>query len=88
MNRTRTNDRFARTRNGSADGAKGGSRYGSPAPRRSGGPVRSGGYGRRPAAVQGEFALPETITPRCPPSRASPISTCPSNCWPNSAGRV
>ncbi len=66
MNRTRTNDRFARTRNGSADGAKGGSRYGSPAPRRSGGPVRSGGYGRRPAAVQGEFALPETITPALP----------------------
>ena len=66
MNRTRTNDRFARTRNGSADAGKGGSRYGSSAPRRSGGPVRSGGYGRRPAAVQGEFALPETITPALP----------------------
>ena len=66
MNRTRTNDRFARTRNGSADAGKGGSRYGSSAPRRSGGPVRSGGYGRRPGAVQGEFALPETITPALP----------------------
>jgi superfamily II DNA/RNA helicase len=62
MNRTRTNDPFARTRNSSADSVKGGSRYGSSTPRRSGGPVRSGGYGRRPAAAQGEFALPETIT--------------------------
>src|SRR6476659_6394772 len=66
MNRTRTNDRFARSRNGSADSGRGGSRFGSSAPRRSGGPVRSGGYGRRPAAVQGEFALPETITPALP----------------------
>ncbi|GAB2767262.1 DEAD/DEAH box helicase [Streptomyces bullii] len=66
MNRTRTNDRFARTRNGSADSGRGGSRYGSSASRRSGGPSRSGGYGRRPAAVQGEFALPKTITPALP----------------------
>ncbi|AQS65795.1 DEAD/DEAH box helicase [Streptomyces pactum] len=65
-NRTRTNDRFARSRNGSADSGKGGSRFGSSAPRRSGGPSRSGGYGRRPAAAQGEFALPETITPALP----------------------
>ncbi|MBT2417022.1 DEAD/DEAH box helicase [Streptomyces sp. ISL-22] len=61
MNRTRTNDRFARTRNGSADSGRGGSRYGSSAP-----PSRSGGYGRRPASVQGEFALPKTITPALP----------------------
>ncbi|MFJ8660895.1 DEAD/DEAH box helicase [Streptomyces sp. NPDC093795] len=66
MNRTRTNDRSARTRNGSADAVRGGSRFGSPAPRRSGGPARSGGHGRRPAAVQGEFALPRTITPALP----------------------
>ncbi|MET7297047.1 DEAD/DEAH box helicase [Streptomyces griseoloalbus] len=66
MNRTRTNDRSARTRNGSADSGRGGSRFGSSAPRRSGGPSRSGGYGRRPAGVQGEFALPKTITPALP----------------------
>ncbi|GGQ73218.1 DEAD/DEAH box helicase [Streptomyces flaveolus] len=50
MNRARTNDRFARTRNGSADSQRGGSRFGS----------------RRPTAVQGEFALPRTITPALP----------------------
>jgi superfamily II DNA/RNA helicase len=66
MNRTRTNDRFARTRNGSADSGRGGGRFGSPAPRRSGGPSRSGGQGRRPAAVQGEFALPKSVTPALP----------------------
>ncbi|MCT9114499.1 ATP-dependent helicase, partial [Streptomyces mirabilis] len=66
MNRTRTNDRSARARKGGADVGRGGSRFGLPAPRRSGGPARSGGYGRRPAAVQGEFALPRTITPALP----------------------
>ncbi|WP_369193305.1 DEAD/DEAH box helicase [Streptomyces djakartensis] len=66
MNRTRTDDRFARARHGSADAGTGGSRFGSPASRRSAGPSRSGGYGRRPAAVQGEFALPRTITPALP----------------------
>ncbi|MER6290167.1 DEAD/DEAH box helicase [Streptomyces sviceus] len=50
MNTVRTNDRSSRR----------GSRFGSSAP------SRSGGYGRRPAAVQGEFALPETITPALP----------------------
>ncbi|MCX4859104.1 DEAD/DEAH box helicase [Streptomyces canus] len=60
MNRTRTNDRFARSRNGSADSGRGGGRFGSPAPR------RSGGQGRRPAAVQGEFALPKSVTPALP----------------------
>ncbi|MGW0424200.1 DEAD/DEAH box helicase [Streptomyces sp. NPDC003015] len=60
MNRTRTNDRYTRTRNGSADSGRGGSRFGSPAPR------RSGGQGRRPAAIQGEFALPKSVTPALP----------------------
>ncbi|WP_327266586.1 DEAD/DEAH box helicase [Streptomyces sp. NBC_01232] len=66
MNRTRTNDRFARTRNSSAGSGKSGGRFGGSAPSRSSGPSRSGGYGRRPAAVQGEFALPKTITPALP----------------------
>ncbi|MFH8448506.1 DEAD/DEAH box helicase [Streptomyces fungicidicus] len=54
MNRTRKNDRSARARNGSQ------------APRRSGGPARSGDQGRRPAAERGEFALPRTVTPALP----------------------
>ncbi|MGW2563476.1 DEAD/DEAH box helicase [Streptomyces sp. NPDC001514] len=66
MNRTRTNDRFARTRTGGSRSGKGGSRWGAPASSRSGAPSRSGGHGRRPAARQGEFALPETITPALP----------------------
>ncbi|CAM5247202.1 DEAD/DEAH box helicase [Streptomyces avidinii] len=73
MNRTRTNDRSSRTRSrtggpafGAAAGSERGSRFGSSTPSRSGRPSRSGGYGRRPAAVQGEFALPKTITPALP----------------------
>ncbi|MFC5905351.1 DEAD/DEAH box helicase, partial [Streptomyces zhihengii] len=72
MNRTRTNGRSSRTRSrtGSpafgADGSQRRSRFGSSTPSRSAGPSRSGGYGRRPAAVQGEFALPKTITPALP----------------------
>lgn len=66
MNRTRTKDRFPRTRNGGADFGRGGSPFGSSAKNRSGGPGRPGGHGRRPAAVQGEFALPSTITPALP----------------------
>ncbi|GAA3496646.1 DEAD/DEAH box helicase [Streptomyces prasinosporus] len=66
MNRTRTNDRFARTRKGGADSGRGGGRFGSSAPSRSGSSSRAGGYGRRPAAIQGEFALPETLTPALP----------------------
>ncbi|MET7320127.1 DEAD/DEAH box helicase [Streptomyces sp. NPDC005549] len=66
MNRTRTNDRYGRSRNGSVDSGKGGSRFGSSAARRPAGPSRSGGYGRRPAAIQGEFAPPRTITPALP----------------------
>ncbi|WP_326632198.1 MULTISPECIES: DEAD/DEAH box helicase [unclassified Streptomyces] len=75
MNPSRTNNRSSRTRSrtggpavGSGAGSPRGSRFGSPAPRRSGGPSRIGGQGqgRRPAAAQGEFALPETITPALP----------------------
>ncbi|MEU5074314.1 DEAD/DEAH box helicase [Streptomyces asoensis] len=72
MNSARTNDRSSRRNRGagpvfgSGAGSKRGSRFGSPAPSRSGGPSRSAGYGRRPAVVQGEFALPETITPALP----------------------
>ncbi|MFB7051660.1 DEAD/DEAH box helicase [Streptomyces vinaceus] len=74
MNPARTNNRSARTRRrtgGPAFGATSGSgrsgRSGSSAAGRSGGgPSRSGGYGRRPAALQGEFALPKTITPALP----------------------
>ncbi|MEU1469438.1 DEAD/DEAH box helicase [Streptomyces sp. NPDC005761] len=76
----RSNDRFSRTtRSGGATGS-GGSRSGgggfrSQAPARQGGgqgrfgaPAQrsGGGYGRRPAAKQGEFALPKTITPALP----------------------
>ncbi|MEV5343087.1 DEAD/DEAH box helicase [Streptomyces sp. NPDC052676] len=66
MNRTRTDNRFSPTRKSGADSGRGGSRFSSSVARRSGGPSRSGGYGRRPAAVQGEFALPRTITPALP----------------------
>ncbi|MEU9573683.1 DEAD/DEAH box helicase [Streptomyces massasporeus] len=67
MNRTYTNDRPARTRDDRAGAGRGGSGYGSQAPRRTGVLVRSGGYDRRPAATRGEFALPRTITPALPP---------------------
>ncbi|MFI1279847.1 DEAD/DEAH box helicase [Streptomyces sp. NPDC020858] len=73
MNPTRTNDRFSRTRRrtggpafGSAANSVRSGRFGSSGSSRSGDPSRSGGYGRRPAAVQGEFALPTTITPALP----------------------
>ncbi|WP_330296925.1 DEAD/DEAH box helicase [Streptomyces sp. NBC_00503] len=79
MNPTRTNERSSRTRSrtggpafGTGAGSGQGSRFGSSpqsrsgAPSRTGGPSRSGSYGRRPAAVQGEFAPPKTITPALP----------------------
>ncbi|MEU5718910.1 DEAD/DEAH box helicase [Streptomyces sp. NPDC020403] len=78
MNRdrtARTNDRFSRTRSGGVSGSRtangfrsqGSARQAAPGFQgRSGGPKRSGGYGRRPAAVTGEFALPVTITPALP----------------------
>ncbi|MEV6778392.1 DEAD/DEAH box helicase [Streptomyces syringium] len=62
MNRTaRSNDRYARTaKSGSAGGGRNFRSQGS------GGSGRSGGYGRRPAARQGEFALPVGTTPGLP----------------------
>ncbi|MFD3452348.1 DEAD/DEAH box helicase [Streptomyces sp. NPDC058691] len=60
MNRTRTNDRFTRTRNSSSGSGK------TFNPNRSGAPSRSGGQRRRPATPQGEFALPVTTTPALP----------------------
>ncbi|MCX5227168.1 DEAD/DEAH box helicase [Streptomyces sp. NPDC006553] len=73
MNPTRTNSRSSRARrnggshaSGSPAGSGRGSRFGSATPNRSGGPSRSGSHGRRSAAVQGEFALPKTITPALP----------------------
>jgi superfamily II DNA/RNA helicase len=67
VNRTRTNDRYSRTRgagNPSAGRSGGGSR--SSSPRRSDGGGYGGGHGRRQSAPQGEFALPKTITPALP----------------------
>ncbi|MFJ5811475.1 DEAD/DEAH box helicase [Streptomyces sp. NPDC093093] len=73
MNPTRTNERSSRIRNrsggpafGTGAGSGRSSRFGSLVPSRSAGASRSGGYGRRPAPVQGEFALPKTITPALP----------------------
>ncbi|MCX4699250.1 DEAD/DEAH box helicase [Streptomyces sp. NBC_01373] len=57
--RTRTNDRFSRTRTG---GAASGSASGSSYSKKRGNPGRGG----RQAAPQGEFALPKTITPALP----------------------
>jgi superfamily II DNA/RNA helicase len=65
MNPTRTNSRFSRTRSGAPGSGKGGGRF-SESSGRSGGPRRSQGSARRPAAPQGEFALPKTITPALP----------------------
>ncbi|MEV6013779.1 DEAD/DEAH box helicase, partial [Streptomyces sp. NPDC051976] len=78
MNRTTgSNDRYSRS--GSGAGSRSGSRSGSGSwsgkgsGSRSGGRSgqggggRSGGYGRRPAAPQGEFALPVTVTPPLAP---------------------
>uniref|UniRef100_A0AAU2JS31 DEAD/DEAH box helicase n=1 Tax=Streptomyces sp. NBC_00049 TaxID=2903617 RepID=A0AAU2JS31_9ACTN len=60
-------NRTAHTRSASHTRSGGPSRSGGSG--RSGGPSRSGygGGGRRPAALQGEFALPKTITPALPP---------------------
>ncbi|WP_371670172.1 DEAD/DEAH box helicase [Streptomyces sp. NBC_00289] len=72
MNRERTNERSTRNRTGgSAYGRSGsgsgrsGSRFGAGGAGRSGAPRRSGGYGGR-QTVQGEFALPKTMTPGLP----------------------
>ncbi|MGW1376093.1 DEAD/DEAH box helicase [Streptomyces sp. NPDC002446] len=67
MNRTaRTNDRYSRSAGSSGSGRGG---YRSGGPNRSG-TGRSGGPGRRPATLQGEFALPVTRTPALPPAEA------------------
>ncbi|UGQ11341.1 DEAD/DEAH box helicase [Yinghuangia sp. ASG 101] len=66
MNRTRKYDPFARTHTGRSGSGQRGSRFGSAPSGRSGGPSRSVGNGRRPSAPQGEFALPETVTPALP----------------------
>ncbi|MCX4462038.1 DEAD/DEAH box helicase [Streptomyces sp. NBC_01340] len=66
MNRTRTNDRFARTRTGSSGSQRGGGHFGGAPSSRSGAPRRPKGYGRQQTAVQGEFAPPTTITPALP----------------------
>ncbi|MFH9426523.1 DEAD/DEAH box helicase [Streptomyces sp. NPDC017529] len=65
MNRTRTNDRFSRTRTGGADGSGGGSGSRRTASSRSRRGDRPAGHGRRPA-LQGEFAAPKTVTPVLP----------------------
>ncbi|WP_327361399.1 MULTISPECIES: DEAD/DEAH box helicase [unclassified Streptomyces] len=61
---TRTNDRYSRTRAGGQSGAPRTGRTGAPA--RSISSTRPGYGSRRPAAIQGEFALPKTITPALP----------------------
>ncbi|MBX9422419.1 DEAD/DEAH box helicase [Streptomyces lateritius] len=71
MNPARTSSRSSRSprrSGGRVYGSTAGSAVGSARGGRSGSsaPGRSGGYGRRPAAVQGEFALPKTITPALP----------------------
>ncbi|GGS80051.1 DEAD/DEAH box helicase [Streptomyces violaceus] len=58
MNRARTDRTTRSTR--TYDRSRGA------AAQRSGAPRRSNGYERRPAARQGEFALPKTITPALP----------------------
>ncbi|MFC5168455.1 DEAD/DEAH box helicase [Nonomuraea angiospora] len=63
---TRKHDRDSATRRGGSANPSRGDRFGSPALGRSGTPRRSGGHGRRPAAIQGEFALPVTVTPALP----------------------
>ncbi|WP_406732877.1 DEAD/DEAH box helicase [Streptomyces sp. NBC_01794] len=65
MNRSaRTNDRYSNPRRGGSAGSDRGARFRPQGQSRPGN--RSGGYGRRPAALQGEFALPVTITPALP----------------------
>ncbi|GAA2822684.1 DEAD/DEAH box helicase [Nonomuraea rubra] len=61
---TRAHDRNSSPRTGGSARSRGG-RFGSPAKGRSGPSSRSGN-GRRPAALQGEFALPVTVTPALP----------------------
>ncbi|MYT31705.1 MULTISPECIES: DEAD/DEAH box helicase [unclassified Streptomyces] len=65
MNRSaRTNDRYSNPRKGGSAGSDRGARFRPQGQGRPG--SRSGGYGRRGSAPQGEFALPVTITPALP----------------------
>ncbi|MFI6183801.1 DEAD/DEAH box helicase, partial [Nonomuraea sp. NPDC051191] len=61
---TRAHDRNSSPRTGGSARSRGG-RFNSPAQGRSGASNRSGN-GRRPAALQREFALPVTVTPALP----------------------
>ncbi|MGP8300706.1 DEAD/DEAH box helicase [Streptomyces inhibens] len=75
MNHTaRSNSRSSRSRSGGASGSGRGGASGSGSGRggyRSQAPGRSGGNGgRRPVALQGEFALPVTHTPALPPAES------------------
>ncbi|WP_101787239.1 DEAD/DEAH box helicase [Nonomuraea indica] len=63
---TRAHDRYSPARTGGSANPGRGDRFGSPARGRSDTPNRSGRYGRRSAAPQGEFALPVTVTPALP----------------------
>ncbi|WP_326570122.1 DEAD/DEAH box helicase [Actinacidiphila glaucinigra] len=60
MSRTPTNDGFTHTRSGSSHTDKNSSRT------KTSDPSRSGGQRRRRAAPQGEFTLPDTMTPALP----------------------
>ncbi|MEU7737554.1 DEAD/DEAH box helicase [Streptomyces griseus] len=73
MNPTRTSKRSSRACSRVTDSARAGSRLSSTAvaarsaaPASSGIPGRPAGHARRPAALQGEFALPATVTPVLP----------------------
>ncbi|MFJ4930865.1 DEAD/DEAH box helicase [Streptomyces sp. NPDC088736] len=66
MNRTRTNDRYSRTRTERSGSPRTGGHYGASTAGRSGGPRRPAGQGRRQSAAQGEFAPPKTLTPALP----------------------
>ncbi|MEU9184744.1 DEAD/DEAH box helicase [Streptomyces sp. NPDC048484] len=67
MNRTRTNDRYSRTRTGNPGSSSGSGSGSAKGGYRSSAPRRSEGYGgRRQSGPQGEFALPKTVTPALP----------------------
>lgn len=92
MDRVRTNDRSSRSRGRTGGpafrswtGSERRTRFAPSFASRSGGPGRPGGYDRRPAAAQGEFALPKTITPALPAIDALAERTIPVSCRPHSA---
>jgi superfamily II DNA/RNA helicase len=63
---TRKHNRYSLARTGGSANPGRGERSGSSTRSRSGASRHSGGHGRRPAALQGEFALPVTVTPALP----------------------